>query len=318
MNGLSVDQVLFIPESQWVNIARSERDRNNIRNRCIIERGGQLKVHGFTRDSQLVLAESLGNGFGTNCSSGDYFFISVETLASFEESYAAVIQERQEIDELVELILSRDDELPSQVNNLTVEQVLPIPGWQWVNVIRRIENQYSNGTAMLEVGKSCGIQAGGELKILGFTPDNQLALAENLTGGPGTPCPAGVIFFISVEELASFEEHYAAVTQERQEIDELVELILSRSDELPSQVNNLTVEQILPIPGWQWVDVVKEIENQYSNGTAMLEVGKSCGIQAGGELKILGFTPDNQLALAENLTGGLGTPCPVGGYFLSL
>ena len=135
---------------------------------------------------------------------------------------------------------------------------------------------------MFEVGESCGIQAGGELlKILGFTPDNQLALAENLTGGPGTPCPVGAIFLISVEELASFEERYAAVTQERQEIDELAELILSRSDELPSQTNDLFISQVLRISNSQWVNVVKEVENQYSNGIAMLEVGESCITQVG-------------------------------------
>ena len=88
--------------------------------------------------------------------------------------------------------------------------MLRISNSQWVNVVKEVENQYSNGTAMLEVEESCITQVGGELKILGFSPDTQSALVENLTGALGTPCPVGAIFFISVNDLQNFEKLYIA------------------------------------------------------------------------------------------------------------
>ena len=114
---------------------------------------------------------------------------------------------------------SYEGDLPSQVSNLSIDQKINIPEWQWVSVIREVENQYSNGNSMIEVEDTCGIQKGGQLQVLGFSPDSKLALVEYLTEALGAPCRVGAMFFITVEELTTFNGRYEEISQKEIEKD---------------------------------------------------------------------------------------------------
>ena len=321
--GISVDQTIRVPWWRWVNVAKSIR--NNYSNgtamlekgeSCGLQKGGELRVLGFSVDSSITLVENLTGGVGTPCPRGAMFFIDTEELAVFDDLYEEYLRLEGVQDDFVDQILSNIGKPPFQAFGVSVDQTIRVPKWKWVNVVERVESNYTNGPAMLEKGESCGIQEGGELRVLSFSPDSSAALVENLTGGPGTSCPTGVKFVISAEELAGFDDLYEENLRLEGIQDNLVDQILSDTGERPSQVFGISVDQTIRVPGWKWVNVAESIRNNYTNGTAMLEKGKSCGLQEGGELRVLGFSPDSRAALMENLTGGLGTPCPAGAKFL--
>ena len=326
--GLSVNETIKIPGRQWVDVVKPimnhysngssmlEKGEN-----CGIKYEGSVEILGFSPEGEKALLEysSPGDDLGTPCPSGALFFISTEELASFEERYAERVHREEQRDALVEKILSGADDLPTQVASLSVNEAINVPGWQWVDVVKPIMNHYSNGSSMLEKGENCGIKYEGSVEILGFSPEGEKALLEYSSPGDdlGTPCPSGALFFISTEELASFEERYAERVHREEQRDALVEKILSGAKDLPTQVADLSVNEATHIPEWQWINVVKPIENQYSNGSSMLEKGEKCGIQGGGSIAILGFSPEGEKALLEYSSPGddLGTPCPSGAVF---
>ena len=288
-----------------------------------------------------------GSGAGLLCrEKGQNKWIRVGTISQTEIGFNAALfssslnwiveivsgvvayAEISEVDPLVEKILSGTDDLPTQVAGLSINKSIKVPEWQWVDIVKpimnqfrgiSITNQYSNASAMLEKGESCGIKYGGSVEILGFSPEGEKALLEYSSPGDdlGTPCPSEAVFFLSTEELASFEERYAERVHREEQRDALVEKILSGANDLPTQVADLSVNEATHIPEWQWINVVKPIENQYSNGFSMLEKGENCGIQGGGSIAILGFSPEGEKALVVYSSPGddAGTPCPEGALF---
>ena len=324
-SNISVGQKINIPEHRWVDaiVIKSFNGRRYIKMiRCGIQKGGQLIVRNRNVFFRAASVENLTEGredrdLAGDCPKGAIFQIKLKELASFNERYAQIFQQERVRDELVETILSRSVEFPSQeVLNLSIGQRLDVPEEQLVNVVRAIYD--SHVRMMLVVGDSCRIFKGRrELVILGFSPDSKLALVENLgEEGMVTGCPKGAMFLAEVEELASFDERYAQLLQEKRIKNELVETILDRSVEFPSQeVLNLSIGQELDIQKDQWVNVVWYSHNDSRSSKRWPVAEYRCRISKGIELRILGFSPDSKLALVESLQG-LVAGCPKGAIFL--
>ncbi len=326
VEGLSIGQIVNVFNHRWVNtVGRIDPvgqvtsavdsfliwagllDKYIIADdTCSIDYGEQLEILGFSSDKTHALVKNKIGDVGASCSAGVLFFLAVDELKTFDESYEMILKQEQARDEMVGAILSGSKDLPKEVEGLSIGQIVNIPGWQWVNVVKDIE--------YVEKEDSCGIQKGGQLEILGFSYGADLVLVENKTGGAGTPCPEGALFFLTVDdELKTFDESYEMILKQEQARDKMVETILSGSKDLPKEVEGLSIGQIVNIPGWQWVNVVKDIVDE--NDSYTLEKGESCGIQKGGQLEILGFSYGADLVLVENKTGGAGTPCPEGALF---
>ena len=323
VKGLSIGQFVSIPDWQWVYVVKDMveditdeedekyRDHLSKGGSCGIERGRQLEILGFSNDSKLALVKNnIGKWPGTSCPPGAIFFLAVDELREFDERYEMFLEKERLRDKMVQTILLRDEDLPKEVEGLSIGQIVNIPEWQWVDVVKRVIDETDKD--YLEKGDSCGIQRGEQLEILGFSNDAKLALVENDTrDSGGTPCPTGAIFFLAVDELKEFDERYEMFLELERFRDNLVETILSGDEALPKEVEGLYVGQVVNIPDWRWVGVVKDIK--------YVEKGDVCGIKEGWTLKILGFSDDAQLALVTNEVGKIsGTPCPPGAVFFLL
>ena len=261
-----------------------------------------------------------------------------------------------EQDELVRAILNNNGKLPTQVSGISVNQEFQAPEDNWIQIVggfEKLQHQFRNSpTPLSRIRKNCVIRIGNTLKVLGFSPDKQLALVENLTGYTGTLCPSGIMFFISIEELATFDSKYKVQLVKLEKRENLVHQILSEREEILKnlddlnefsiQVSGLSINQEIPVPEDEWVELARDVINPYyvqtnfenvSNSFAMTrkeraklmrenqtqvidEAGTRCIIEKRGRLKILGFSSDKQFALLENLDGRRGSPCPSGAVFL--
>ena len=68
---------------------------------------------------------------------------------------------------------------------------------------------------------------------------------------------------------------------------------------LPLQAFDISIDQEITVPRWKWIDIV---EDTTSGDGRFLSKGEICGIQRGGRLLVLGFSPNSKFTLVENLT----------------
>ena len=353
---ISIDQVLYMPKKKWVeNVNRygiaAIEDPS-----CNISVGNKLKVRGFSSDATLALVENLtpGQGYGTGCHLSVMFFIGVEELESFDSRYTAILDEKQEKRNLIEQILFEEStELPTQVGNISIGQEIYMPEPDRVRVARDIETIERGGIRSILKAEEQDSCITNKLKVRGFSSNATLALVENLTQGPpGAWCPAGAMFFIDVEELATFDDRYKAISDKNKKRDNLVEQILSVREEIlehtkdglnylqkfPAQSS--IIDQEIYMPKDEWVEVAGDIEDpryvktnlsairnfpsylprkeraafiQRNQTSVMIKAGESCIIPEGSKLKVLGSS--DMLVLVENLTERHGTFCPSGTMF---
>jgi hypothetical protein len=103
-----------------------------------------------------------------------------------------------------------------------------IPGWEWVNVMNPdpVRQNFSGSAKYLGYGETCGIEMGGTVKVVGIDGDRVL-LVYAAPGNPiGTPCPSGVMFFMSKENFSKMTAQYKMVCQSRDAKKDLVKKLL--------------------------------------------------------------------------------------------
>jgi hypothetical protein len=95
---------------------------------------------------------------------------------------------------------------------LKVGDTAPVKAWEWVDVMNLLPVESRNRRFVFkEEGDfdTCGVDAGGTIKILGFTDDKTRALVEyTLPKGVeagGTKAPSGVQYFILVSKFAQMK-----------------------------------------------------------------------------------------------------------------
>ena len=88
-----------------------------------------------------------------------------------------------------------------------------VPGWEWVDV-KNLQTVPSGNTSF-SYGDSCGIQRGGVVMVVGID-GNRVLVRYAISGAMyGTPCPDGVVFFISKERFSKMTaEYHSAVAAE--------------------------------------------------------------------------------------------------------
>ena len=91
-----------------------------------------------------------------------------------------------------------------------------VGGWEWVDVkntevVRSGNNEFS-------YNRSCGIQQGGTVTVVGIDGD-RLLVRYSINGTMyGTPCPSGIVFFITKERFSKMTAEFnSAVTAENAE-----------------------------------------------------------------------------------------------------
>ena len=216
VSNIVIDQEIRAPSLRIVDVVREVMNQSgdgsfyiDKSSRCILNVGNKLKVLGFSPDSKQALVENIG--YSLHCLEGAMFFIPVEELVAFED---------ETMDKLVDAILinrgvmkdtkrftgwSEQKEFPVQVSNIVIDQEIRTPSLRIVEVVRRVINLgSSNWDFILDKGEKCILNVGNKLKVLGFAPDSKQALVENI--GDSLDCLEGAMFFIPVEELATFED----------------------------------------------------------------------------------------------------------------
>ena len=121
-----------------------------------------------------------------------------------------------------------EEGLPTQVLNLSVNQHIPVPIQKWVDARWMVQDNL--GKTTIGAKKRCVLEVGERLIIALFSADSQMAFVATTRGAPTPSCPQDAFFFLSVEELASFEESYATSTPPQESRYDIIQLILSRSD----------------------------------------------------------------------------------------
>lgn len=89
-----------VPDNMWVAIKNLEplKSKNNefsYGDRCVIQRGGTVKVVGIDGDHVLVRYSIKGPQFGASCPSGALFFITKTEFSEMTARYHQV-QKREE------------------------------------------------------------------------------------------------------------------------------------------------------------------------------------------------------------------------------
>jgi hypothetical protein len=103
-----------------------------------------------------------------------------------------------------------------------------VPGWEWVNVMNPEPTQqnFRGSSKNISYGEACGIEMGGTVKVVGIDGDRVL-LIYAAPGNPiGTPCPSGVIFFMSKENFSKMTAQYLKVCQAKDDEKKLVKKLL--------------------------------------------------------------------------------------------
>ena len=304
---------------------------------CGIKMGGEVRILGFTENEAQALVRYTFSGgtLGTPCPSGAIFFLNVSQLGTMNTEYENRIAVIEAIKNSAELIMSGEG--LQSAGNLSTGDTFQVPQRQWVDDLRNlITNQYRSIVSLdgrevpsedvLKYGK-CGIKMGGEIRILGFTENESRALVQYTFSGntSGTPCSDGAIFFLNVSQLNTMNTEYENNIADIEAIKESAELIMS--GEGLQSAGGLSAGDTFQVPGWQWVNDLRNlITNQYRSIVSLdgrevpsedvLKYG-NCGIQTGGEVRILGFTEDETQALVQYTFSGdtRGTPCTDGAIF---
>ena len=90
-----------------------------------------------------------------------------------------------------------------------------VPGWERVDV-KNLDSVRSGNNRWFSYGDTCGIQRGGIATVVGI--DGNRVFVRYSIGGTmhGTPCPSGVVFFLSKERFSKMtaEYHIAVATED--------------------------------------------------------------------------------------------------------
>ena len=103
-----------------------------------------------------------------------------------------------------------------------------VPDREWVDVVnpKPVEQKYRGSTKDLKRGDTCSIQKGGKVTVIGIDGDRVLVRYTSPAPSIGTPCPSGVLFFVSKDKFQDMTPRYSEITaQEKREINTVKELL---------------------------------------------------------------------------------------------
>lgn len=95
-----------------------------------------------------------------------------------------------------------------------------VSSWAWVDV--KNPDPVESGNSSFGYGQSCGVQYGGTMKVVGIE-GNRLLVRYSIDGTQfGSPCPTGVLFFITKESFSKMTAEYHRVRAAEQSEKDLV------------------------------------------------------------------------------------------------
>ncbi len=122
---------------------------------------------------------------------------------------------------MITLLLAAAMASPLQVQ---VGDSTHVPVWTWVTV--KNSAPVRSGNNSFGYNDTCGIQHGATMTVEGIAGEQILVSYQIETVQYGTPCPSGVIFFISREDFLRAEDLYQSILNEAQKEKELIQRLL--------------------------------------------------------------------------------------------
>jgi len=85
-----------------------------------------------------------------------------------------------------------------------------VPGWRWVDVAntRSVTQHFAGSDRELIYGDTCGIESGGTVDVIAVDDERLLLSYTAPSAQLGTPCPSGVVFFVSKDEFLGMTQKY--------------------------------------------------------------------------------------------------------------
>jgi hypothetical protein len=184
------------------------------------------------------------------------------------------------------------------------------PSWRWV----RVMNPDGVDTPEQHMGfrEQCLARYRSELQAIGYSLiKGTLVTLRNPEDRPaaGVLCPDGTVFFASDTDLTRWEAAYRQRAAQEEDLAKFAEAALNE----PLWGARSTVAR------WDWVEVMNpDGIDAFGYDVEFLE---TCGIEAGGMVRIIGQHPDfGTLAYYTADPGltpqGIGIPCPTGTLFV--
>lgn len=109
------------------------------------------------------------------------------------------------------------------------DDFIPVPEWEWVEVVNSVLQKYSNGSRQLGPGETCGIEYSGKLVELSAEAGTVLVRYSAPGISIGTSCPDGVRFLISRTQLDSMTAAYIEVAHAKTERLNLIARLKERA-----------------------------------------------------------------------------------------
>jgi hypothetical protein len=104
-----------------------------------------------------------------------------------------------------------------------------VPNWDWIDVMNPVPvKQICQGKREIGYGETCGIQKGGTVKVVGIDGNRLLVIYEAPGESVGTPCPSGVVFFISKNNFSKMTSEYQKACQVENYEKKLVKNLLGK------------------------------------------------------------------------------------------
>jgi hypothetical protein len=204
-----------------------------------------------------------------------------------------------------------------QVGNIKIDDTFMVPpdAAGWIDIIN--DTISNNPDDTYTKGNRCIMQAGGIVKVIGFSKDSTKALIiyKSPEKDPaGTACPSGAITNISISEIFNYNERYNNYISDKNTIKDMVKKIVNdyRSGINASiKVGGIKVGKEFAVPDVGWVNIVNVEPLPYYGD---IEFGSNCIMAKEGKLKVIGFTDDSLRALLEYMPEELtvGSLCPKG------